>query len=234
MRFFRKIGNFFLCLRYPFWRSRDVFTGEPSGYDFTWYDDIPEGWKKAFGKDLSREIREAGRKFLRVHPDKTWADILQFRQIKEKYGSLRLYATAIDEIQFVLDKYELLSMGYCVRCGKPARCKTRGWVEYYCEDCAREVTNSPIGDIRLARGDIPALISYGLEATKTEECESEAEADALLKLEGRAGGALLRRKRFSGELNKWVVEECAQTEREVDLKERYGIDFESLWGLTGE
>lgn len=40
---FRKICNFLLCLRYPFYKSRNVWTGKFLGYEFTWYDDIPKG-----------------------------------------------------------------------------------------------------------------------------------------------------------------------------------------------
>ena len=29
---FRYIKNFFFCLKYPFWRSRNVWTGELGGY----------------------------------------------------------------------------------------------------------------------------------------------------------------------------------------------------------
>lgn len=162
----------------------------------------------------------------------SWSDILQFQQIKEKYGSLRLYATAIDEIQTILDKYELLSIGYCIHCGKPARCKTKGWVEYYCEDCARRVTNSPIDDLKLTKNDLPELFTYDKKVTKVEECESEVEADALLKLREESENNHFYKKRFSDELQKWVVEEYDLVKRKVDLKEKYDIDFESLWGLA--
>ena len=50
------IKNFFFCLRYPFWKSRNVWTGKFCGYSSTSYDWIPEGWRKAFGKELSKDI----------------------------------------------------------------------------------------------------------------------------------------------------------------------------------
>lgn len=65
-----RIRNFLFCRKYPFWKSTNVFTGEFLGYDSTWYDDILPGWRKAFGKDLSREIKRVGKKYLSEHPDK--------------------------------------------------------------------------------------------------------------------------------------------------------------------
>ena len=41
---FRWIKNFFFCLKYPFWKSTNVWTGDSLGYSYTWYDDIPEGY----------------------------------------------------------------------------------------------------------------------------------------------------------------------------------------------
>lgn len=35
----------------------------------------------------------------------------------------------------VIRKYELMSRGYCINCGKPTRYVTSGWVSYLCEDC---------------------------------------------------------------------------------------------------
>lgn len=177
---------------------------------------------------MSREIKKAGEKYLRAHSDKSWRDILQWRQIKEKYGELRLYATAIDEIQLVLDKYELLSIGYCAHCGKPARYKTRGWIEYYCEDCARRISNSPTGELRLTTGDIPELTTCDAKITKVEECESEASADALVRLRRESKNGHFYKKEFSEPSRKWVVEEYDLVERAIDVKEKYGIDFESL------
>lgn len=84
-----------------------------------------------------------------------------------------------------------------MHCGKPARCKTAGWVEYYCEDCVRRVANSPVGDMRLARDDIPELLTYNRKTLTVEECESEAEAAALLKLKADADNAHFYKKEFS-------------------------------------
>lgn len=64
-----------------------------------------------------------------------WYNYLQFQQIKEKYGTLRLYASASKRVQDILHHYENLSMCYCINCGKPVRYCTSGWIEYLCKDC---------------------------------------------------------------------------------------------------
>ena len=133
---FRYIKNFFFCIRYPFYKVYNRWTGKFCGYDFTEYDSIPYGWRKAFGKQLSKDIKKAGlesRKILGARV--SWKNLLTFMDIKEKYGSLHLYATTTDEIHNVLHKYENLSLNYCINCGKPAEYKTSGWITYLCSDC---------------------------------------------------------------------------------------------------
>lgn len=126
---FTKIHNYFFCLRYPFYKARNVWTDKFCGYGFTWYDEIPEGWKKAFGKQLSKDLRKA---LVKSKQLKTF----RFTQIKEKYGSLRLYCSgAADEVWKVLMNYEALSLKYCNRCGKPAEFETEGYIERLCESC---------------------------------------------------------------------------------------------------
>ena len=59
MKLIRKIKNFFFCLKYPFWKLRNVWTGKFRGYESTFYDWIPDGWRIAFGKQLSKDIKKA-------------------------------------------------------------------------------------------------------------------------------------------------------------------------------
>ena len=126
---FKIIKNFFFCLRYPFFKSRNVWTGKFLGYGFTWYDFIPEGWRKAFGKQLCKELRNAWKL--------SGKEDFFFTQIKEKYGELRLYiASGTDAIYEVLHKYENMSHKYCISCGRPVEYK----YGYYnlCEKCFLE------------------------------------------------------------------------------------------------
>ncbi len=158
----RCIRNYFFCKKYPFWKLTNT-------YSHTWYDSIPEGWQKAFGKQLSNDIKKAGMPFIKK--GKKWEQLLSWEQIKEKYGELCLYASASKEIMKVLEKYELLSIGYCIYCGKPARYKTNGWIEYYCEKCLEKdyrrydkYTDEELEVIkkenRLTKKDIPAIYVY--------------------------------------------------------------------------
>lgn len=123
------IKNYFLCLRYPFLKSRNVWTDKFLGYGDTLYEWIPEGWRKAFGKQLIRDLRKA------LKQDGILKDF-RFHQIKEKYGTLRLYSNFVGpESKKVINKYEGMSQDYCICCGKPAEYETRGWIEFLCKDC---------------------------------------------------------------------------------------------------
>ena len=110
-KFFRIIKNYFLCLRYPFYRRYDL-SGAFLGYDYTWYDDILIGWRKAFGKQLSRDLKKQLKKDNQL---KTF----RFSDIKEKWGSLHIYTQGCsEECWGLFDKYEELSSHYCMECGK--------------------------------------------------------------------------------------------------------------------
>lgn len=128
--------NFFFLLKYPFYKVYNRWSGEFCGYGFTEYDSIPLGWQKAFGKQLSQDILKAGKESRKkLHKHYPWKKLLRWEEIKEKWGGLRLYASATEEILAVLEHYEDISSEYCISCGKKARYTTSGWVEYLCEDC---------------------------------------------------------------------------------------------------
>lgn len=106
------------------------------GYSSTWYDSIPKGWKIAFGKQLSDDIKKAGKQTRKKsHKHISWKNMITWEQIKEKYGTLRLYASCSEEIFMVLQKYEDMSKDYCIECGKPAKYMTKDRITFYCEDC---------------------------------------------------------------------------------------------------
>lgn len=130
------IKNWFFCKKYPFWRARNTMTGKRLGYSFTWYDCIPEGWKKAFGEQLSEDIKKAGKESRKKNKHHLkWKDMLVWWQIKEKWGYLCLYASATEEIRDVLDTYEDLSSQYCINCGEKTSYVTDGYVEFLCDSC---------------------------------------------------------------------------------------------------
>ena len=83
-----------------------------------------------------------------------YVDKFRFAQIKEKYGTLRLYHNGIpesiyDEIEAWESKYEDLSEQVCINCGKSAKYMTPGWISFFCEDCIKEYNGKavPIEDI---------------------------------------------------------------------------------------
>lgn len=131
MNFLKIIKNYFFCLKYPFYKIYNV-RGKFIGYNYTWYDAIPEGWQKAFGKQLSLDLRA------QLKNEKQLKEF-RFAQIKEKYGTLRLYPhTASEEAYSILEFYELLSFDYCIICGKPTKYFVPGYF-YLCEDCIKKL-----------------------------------------------------------------------------------------------
>lgn len=110
---------------------------------YTELDSMEGGWRKAFGLDFCKDLREAARKS-GIKPRH-----LRIMQIKEKYGSLTVYLQGYsEEIDKVLRKYERLSRRTCVSCGKPATKISRGWISPYCDDCIgnREYDNLVTAD----------------------------------------------------------------------------------------
>ena len=141
-----------LCERFPFlvpWNrfsgklitdcakgEKGFWPGDPDSipdyeYEYTELDGMPDGWRKAFGEQMCEEIRE---ELVRVNDLDRWKII----QLKEKYGSLRLYDNGWkkeSKIPEIIGKYELLSQRTCIVCGAPATRITMGWIEPYCDKC---------------------------------------------------------------------------------------------------
>lgn len=195
------IKNYFFCLKYPFWRFRSIKRYNDNGdciyktrYWTTWYEEIPDGWRKAFGKQLSKEILKAGKQYLKEHKKEhlTWDNLIFWQQIKEKWGELCLYASAVRPIMRILEKYEILSIGYCMNCGKPARYHTTGWITYVCENCFlnhyKKVFDSDSSELlslmreqRLTKKDIPHTSVYNKETNKVESSKHDAEYTEFFK-----------------------------------------------------
>ena len=140
---FIKIKNFYLCKRYPFLEPRNVWTGKVCNHKYEWteYDCIPDGWRKAFGRQLIRELRKELVKTKFLHK-------FQFSQIKEKYGTLRLYCLgAPSTVHDILWKYERLSAHYCMTCGKPGKLYKMGWWTTCClEHAAKEYGTEAVAE----------------------------------------------------------------------------------------
>jgi len=137
-----------LCEKYPFlaWYGDPLYMGyseegEPN-YKFTWEDEVPEGWRKAFCPQMWDELKE-------ILAKADYIDKFRFVQIKEKWGQLRLYYNGVpeeiyDEIEAWEAKYEKLSEKTCIHCGKPAEYMSIGWISPWCEDCAKEINDAVI------------------------------------------------------------------------------------------
>lgn len=96
---------------------------------YTEMDDMDYGWRKAFGKELLREVR----KELKIS-----GMLRRYRimQIKEKWGELCWYDSGgTKELFGILRKYEGMSYCTCISCGRPAKYRTVGYVLPYCEKC---------------------------------------------------------------------------------------------------
>ena len=129
-----KMRNKKLIKLHPYLLPRSVWTGKVvKGYDYTWteYDCLGEGWKAGFGKFLLKDLREACLKT-------NFLDKLQFSDIKEKYGSLRMYNFgAPQEVHDVIRKYEFISQYICYQCGSPESTIVNdyGWYLPMCKCC---------------------------------------------------------------------------------------------------
>lgn len=127
-----------LLERHPFLTPRNVWTDEvvelEDGEEHTLLDEMPQGWRIAFGEQMCEEIREA-----LIKAD--CLDEYRIMQIKEKYGSLRWYdGGAPREVHEIIRKYERLSERTCIHCGKPATQISTGWISPFCDEC---VENNP-------------------------------------------------------------------------------------------
>lgn len=164
----RCIYNAFLFIKYPFLQPRNVWTGKKY-WDFNKLENIPAGWRKAFGKQLRNDLRKALIKDGILHD-------FYFTQIKEKWGELCLYNSGTGpESDYVINHYQELSKCYCINCGKPARYVTDGWIEYLCEDCFDECSNTEMENYqeykrscRLNREDITYWIKRDKDGVETK------------------------------------------------------------------
>ncbi len=65
----------------------------------------------------------------------------KIEQIKEKFGTLRIYTENIDTTSYtygVIDMAEAMSCKICEKCGKPGKLYMKGWHKTLCEEHAIE------------------------------------------------------------------------------------------------
>ena len=125
--------------KYPWLRLRSLYTGVIYD-DYDALDEMPEGWRVAFGDLLCEELDAAIK-------DAGLVDEFVIEQLKEKYGRLVIYVShETPEIRDILEKYRALSGNVCMYCGKPDVHMLRtGWISPQCEDCFSDMNCSEIG-----------------------------------------------------------------------------------------
>lgn len=154
-----KEENRALCAKYPFlipsnrWSGKRIteaadggyWPGNPEAvpeydYEYTELDNMPDGWRIAFGNELIEELRE---ELERSHA----LDSYRITDIKEKFGMLRWYDNYNTTRGYqIIGKYTELSMRTCICCGKPATRITTGWISPFCDDCVGDERSIPIED----------------------------------------------------------------------------------------
>lgn len=126
-----------LIEKYPWLRIRNQEDFDPypteefNEYDWTWLDDMPDGWRIAFSERMCEELQK---ELERVN----FVDKYRIVQIKEKYGDLRWYTGGVpinSSLDDIARKYERMSEELCIRCGAPAKWESVGWISPYCNDC---------------------------------------------------------------------------------------------------
>ena len=125
-----------LIEEFPFLLPRSRFFDKvPNNYDYSYteLDNMPEGWRKAFGIEMCKEIKAE----LLKH---NYLNDYRILEIKEKYGGLRWYSGPTLKDSNLLDiihKYEDLSFKICIDCGKQAEYISKGWISPYCKNCKK-------------------------------------------------------------------------------------------------
>ena len=102
---------------------------------YTELDAMENGWRKAFGLRMCKDIRKALLK-------QGLFSLLRYRIIciKEKYGSLVWddNSSINSKVYAIKTKYEDLSYKTCWKCGEKAKYRTVGYILPYCENCISE------------------------------------------------------------------------------------------------
>ena len=132
-----------LCKKYPFLIPHNRWTDkvpEDWTYQYTELDDMPDGWRIAFGEQFCADIQH---ELDKLKPEAA-ADF-RVLQIKEKFGQLRFYTNWVTEgINEVIRQYENLSEHTCIGCGAPATKISTGWISPWCDKCAGKIHDNTV------------------------------------------------------------------------------------------
>lgn len=112
-----------LVEKYPFLLPRNTVAGQSEDdydYSYTELDNLPIGWRIAFGRKMCDEILD---EVLRSNTLNEY----RILDIKEKYGQLRWYDFGGSvNLCRIISKYEKLSLEVCICCGEQAEGRHRG------------------------------------------------------------------------------------------------------------
>lgn len=124
------LKNFFFLLKYPFMAVHNSWSGRRLSSLHTMYEDIPAGWRFAFGRKFLTELRTAWIASSRPRN-------FYFVSIKTKDGKLEMYyAGATQSLRTIITKYRHLSQYYCEICGDFSEYLTNDThPAYLCESC---------------------------------------------------------------------------------------------------
>lgn len=143
---FTKEQNKELIEKYPFLKPKSRRTGkvrEDYDYENTELDNMPDGWRIAFGEEMCAELKV----IIEKHGAMEEYVILD---IKEKYGELCWYDYGLASVQEYFDwehKYRLKSRRTCIRCGNKATKISTGWISPYCDECATHLKSIQFVDL---------------------------------------------------------------------------------------
>ena len=123
---------------------------------------------KAFVSDLEEVITKHG-----VKENIFGETDFHIDDVKEKFGSLRMYSNAPEEWNDHLDAWEYISAHTCIVCGKfPVFTNTTGWICPVCEECA---SKNNLGKLR--KSDDQKLSSKLVIYTHSINGDSQREID---------------------------------------------------------
>ena len=80
------MNNIALIEKYPWLQLKNVWTNEIVDDELTWFDDLPEGWRKAFGlqmiEELDKILKKANyqNKYQIAQVPEKWRDVMLVRQ----------------------------------------------------------------------------------------------------------------------------------------------------------
>jgi len=144
-----------LCDKYPFLKKYD-WLGNFIGYDSTWEDSLPEGWKKVMCPQIWEDLKN-------ILVKANFLDRFRFHKLQQKHGLIYFGYTGIGEganAKRLLgwdNKYSEMSSYSCVDCGEEVDYWDLDWEEFVCEKCAKERSKQHPDSIFIKKSD---LVNY--------------------------------------------------------------------------